>query len=437
MKLKIHRLITTGAVLAAFGALSPTAHAQSSDAIVNKLVQKGILTQQEADELQKESNHDFSKAFLSNMGAPSWVSGYKFGGDFRGRFDYLGNNSAFQDNYRLRYRIRAGLTVNVKDDFQVAFRLGSGDAGGNPLSNNTTMENNGTKKPIWVDAAYAKWTPLHDGEWSLTTMIGKMDQPFQTSPMVFDPDYTPEGAAVQAGYKINNEHSLRFNGGGFVLDQLNSRSPALLGAQAIWDAKWTPQFSSSLSLAAYDILNKQNLGNGVVPNANDGNTRDAGGNLVHNYNPVVAGASLVYTADSFPLYHGKFPIKLAGEFMDNPAAPSQNNQGYWGGIVFGAAGKKGNWDIAYRYQYLEGDAWYEELVNDDNVGYHTSGATGSGFGAGMRGGTNVKGHLISLDYSITDALTFSFNCYANSLINNPGPGSSSAMHAMVDLMWKF
>ena len=35
--------------------------------------------------------------------------------------------------------------------------------------------------------------------------------------MVFDPDLTPEGGAIQASYKINDANSLAFNGAAFVL----------------------------------------------------------------------------------------------------------------------------------------------------------------------------------------------------------------------------
>ena len=54
------------------------------------------------------------------------------------------------------------------------------------------------------------------------------------------------------------------------------------------------------------------------------------------------------------------------------------------------------------------------------------------------GGTNIKGHLIKFNYAIFNSLTFSFTAYINELIENPAPGSStSAVHAMADLMWKF
>ncbi len=228
----------------------------------------------------------------------------------------------------------------MKDDVQVGFRLGTADTsssnttGGNPVSNNTTLQGDGTKKFIFVDAAYGKWTPINDGTWMLTTTIGKMDEPFQQSAMVFDPDYTPEGAALQATYKINEQNSLAFNGAAFVLDQLNSRGPFLYGGQVIWNANWTPKLGTSLGVAAYDIGDTENLKHNYVSNM--GNTprracfrQPAGpttGGYASDFNPIVASGSVTYTLDHFPLYPGAFPIKLAGEYMDNPAA-SSNNKG--------------------------------------------------------------------------------------------------------------
>jgi hypothetical protein len=231
----------------------------------------------------------------------------------------------------------------------------------------------------------------------------------------------------------------------------------MYGAQVIWNANWTPRIASSLGIGAFDIVNKQALGlggganppninAGGVPNVNQGNTRNNFGNLVYNYNPIVVSGSATYTLDSFPLYNGKFPIKLAGEYMNNPGADpatgSANNQGYWGGIQFGKSGKKGTWDIFYRYQYLEADAWYDELVDDDNVAFYSNTSTALAKNSWMSG-TNMKGHLVKFNYSLTDALTFSLTTYINDLINpnlntgGLGEPKNHSLHFMADLMWKF
>jgi hypothetical protein len=117
-----------------------------------------------------------------------------------------------------------------------------------------------------------------------------------------------------------------------------------------------------------------------------------------------------------------------------------NNQGYWIGIMFGKSGKKHAWDISYRYEYLEADATYDQLVDDDNGAYYQNAPTGGA--PGYYGGTNVKGSLIKANYSITDSLTFTFSCFLNDLINpglnaSAGESKSGAVHAMADLMWKF
>jgi len=480
LKKQNHAKVALFAGATALMALTPNIHAQSSvDALLNKLEQKGILTVDEAKALktenQQSSTNDFNKAFNSKFQMPDWITGYKLYGDLRGRFDEQttdnpGNKTtglSAENQIRLRYRLRVGLLVTMLDDLQVGFSLGSGTGGA--LSSNQTLQDNGTKKAIWIDTAFGKWTPLNDSVWMLAATIGKMNQPFQASYMVFDPDYTPEGAALQGTYKINDNHSIGFNTAAFVLDNVapassssstsattgSTRDPWMYGGQVIWNANWTSRIASSLGFAAYNIVNKDGLGlgqtglppgtpnynNGGVPNNNQGNTRASNGNLLYWYNPIVASASVTYTLDSFPLYKGKFPIKPAGEFMYNPGAPS-NNEGYWVGITLGKSGKKGLWDVSYRYQYLEADAWYDELVDDDNVAFYANKSTALAKN-GWVSGTNIKGHLVKFNYSLTDALTFSFTAYMNELINpnqnigTTGEPKNNAMHVMADLMWKF
>ena len=419
------------------------AHADvAGDTLINKLEQKGILTTAEAKQLreenQQEYNNSFTNSFSQMTGMPSWVTGYKVSGDFRGRYDFMGSDYTV-DRGRLRYRLRAGLVINMQDNLQVGFRLGSGDYassyGGTPLSNNSTLQDNFSKKSIYIDAAYGKWTAINDGTWLLSATIGKMDNPFHFTPMVFDPDLTPEGGALQGKYTINDKNNISYAGAAFVLDEIGSTThdPFLYGGQVAWNSKWNDKLGSSLGIGAFQIVSAGQLTSSNVKNYNQGNTVNAAGAPVYNFNPVIADASVTYTLDSFPLYQGKFPVAVAGEFINNPAAPSNNN-GYWAGVTFGKSGKKHTWDISYRYEYIEGDAWYDQLVDDDNAALvPTSATTGS-----ISGGTNIKGHLIKADYSLTDSLTFTFTCYMNDLINNPYPAAkSSAIHAMADVMWKF
>src|SRR6266436_3238004 len=133
-------------------------------------------------------------------------------------------------------------------------------------------------------------------------------------------------------------------------------------------------------------------------------------------------------------YTGVFPIKVSGEFMDN-LSPSSENKAWRAGVTFGKAGRKNTWEVNYRYQRLEADAWFDALVDDDNGAFYAGNATtfnpqlvGTGKVNGWFGGTNVKGHQIIATYSFTDYLNFTFTYYINDLIigNPTSPGFDSA-----------
>ena len=135
---------TSFALAALAPAILPTAlHAQSGDALVDKLVQKGILTVDEAQDLKAEADKDFKAAYSMKSGMPDWVSSFKINGDFRGRYDGIyhdannygpkpapeANSFANADRNRFRYRLRLGVIATLEDHFEIGLRLGSGEIG--------------------------------------------------------------------------------------------------------------------------------------------------------------------------------------------------------------------------------------------------------------------------------------------------------------------
>jgi hypothetical protein len=450
-------------IIVALAAMSggAAAHGQSADALIDKLVQKGILTTKEANELREESDKGFNDAFKAKTGISDWVTALKFSGDFRGRFEQNNAESTeYFDRNRYRMRLRFGVVAGLGEQFDVGFRLASGNpqtnpggtlVGGQPITANQDLNSLESRKFLWIDAAFARWNAVQTPDLTASLTLGKMDNPFLLSNMIWDYDIDPEGAALQATYKINDKHSLKLNSAFFVLDEINQgvgavptlnpdSDPYVYGAQLLYEAKWTPKLETSIGAAAFNIGNKESLSSKVQPYYNSGTTRDpATGAIVHDMNPVIGTASVTYWLDSFPLYPDKFPIKVAGEYMYNGGAPSMNT-GYRAGLTLGKAGKKKSWEVAYRYQRLEGDAWFDALVDDDNGAFYVTGnpqLTGTGKANGWFGGTNVKGHLVQATYSFTDFLNFTFTYYMNDLIVNVPGKKSDAGHFMTDIMWKF
>jgi hypothetical protein len=463
------RLAAGTAALA--GLLAPTAAAQSADALLDKLVDKGVLTVDEANELREQSDADFTRAYQLKTGMPDWVGSLRLNGDLRGRFESFHGREGLPDRNRFRYRIRAGMTAVLADQFEVGFRVTSsqpeGNFGGNPISGNTSFSDNASKKFLYVDLAYARWTPLNTADWGGSVTFGKMENPFLTSEAVFDRDYTPEGAAVNLAYNVDDAHVLRLNGGGFVLDEirLSSQDPYLVGAQVVWEATWDKRWQSQLGVGAYNLINAHQLNFlgtiPTVPNVAAGNLRTglgagpgAGGAFVHHYNPVAAVGAVTYTLGQFPAYAGAFPIRLEGDYLYNPGADEENT--VWSaGVTLGKAGRRGTWDLSYRWRHVGGDGFYEEFADSNFGAYYplppgpssvtrTAGFNAASYlpGQPLLGaylpGTNVEGHILRLQYSPLDSVTLAVTWYATAvLLGNPADSSSAINRVLVDASWRF
>lgn len=217
MKLN-HKLGGILASTAACLALSTTAEAQvSADALLDRLVSKGILTQDEAAALQKEAATNNP---ANNVPAPN-TEGLKFTlskavksveifGDLRMRYEYraaqLGPEAgwSYDAENRWRYALRLGVRGDLADDFYYGLRfetspnerspwvtLGNGSPGTyyGPFSKNNNYS-------IYLGQAYVGWRP---NSW-LDVSLGRLPQPLYTTSMVWDSDICPEGIVEKFRY---------------------------------------------------------------------------------------------------------------------------------------------------------------------------------------------------------------------------------------------
>ena len=457
-------------MVATGSALSFT-HAQSADALIDKLVDKGILTVKEANELRTESDKDFNRAYSVKSGMPDWVNSLKFNGDLRGRFEgFYKDNPSFVDRNRFRFRMRFGVTAVMTDDLEVGMRLASGTTEADPISTNQTGENNASKKGISLDLAYAKWSPIHTAAWSGVFSLGKIENPFVFSEMMFDHDYTPEGLSQQFVYTLNDKHAFKLNVGEFVLDEVgaSSRDPYMGGAQLRFDSTWNTHWQTTFGVGALVISGKDGLRGAfstttparttevdvkgvptivvldpattaataaTVPDVNQGNTRDAGGRLVNNYNPIVVDSGITYSLESFPMYAGVFPIRVGGEYAHNPGADNDNTA-YALGVTFGKASKKGTWDLGYKWKEMQRDFWWEELPDSDFGTYYETAPLGGR--RGYQAGTNVRGHVFKATYAPSDSFTIGLTYFVGeAIVESPLASGSTIGRLQVDAIWKF
>ena len=433
---------------AVFIAASWHASGQSADAIVNKLVQKGVLTQQEADDLRKEADNDFAKSVAAHSGMPAWTKNVTFSGDFRLRLDDVMFEDILNkpDRLRFRYRLRYGGVWTAQDWATIGFRVGSGDfrtalGDGNPNSNNQTMTHAFSKKPLYIDAAYVTLKP--PGQDWISVTGGKMNnlmwQPAFISPIFYDPDLTPEGAIEQLNFKFGEDkrYSLFANVSEMVLDELsgNKNDTYMYDAQLgftgnfLGDAKSAPLKATVVG----GYFATQNLHNMPVAD-NSGNVGNSvnGANYLGEFEDVYGAAEVAWKFCDKPFLGTPALLTFSGQITKNlndefNFPGDKQTTAYSGQVMFGQAAKKGQWQIAYQYRHVEADSVFDSLTDDD-------------FG----GGTDREGHVVKGFYNIRDWWSLDFAVFLTEKISDrtgahtqPGLNGQYQTHLYVDTMFKF
>ncbi len=409
-------------------------------------------------ELEKEASEAKPTERDSLFKIPDWVTSIRLVNDVRMRYDGVyAPDADFVTRMRVRPRLRLGAIATLKDDWEIGFRLASTpsvgkDSGGDPLSTNQTFEDNGSRKPVGVDWVFARWTPIHTPKWTGSFALGKLENPPNYTEDVFDVDYTPEGLAEQFSYKVNANHTFSTYLGQYMLDELqfSNKDPFLFLEQLRLDSKWGKHVNTAFTLSGLSIANPESLTTANVPDSNHGNTRTTNGVPVNDYQLLIADGSITYNLDRFPLYKGPFPIKLYGEYIHNFGA-SRDNIAYSFGPSFGSVSQRnsqigksqrGNWEISYRYQELQGDANYEELTASDNGAFYRTRPPGepalTTFRPTFLNGLNLRGHAFRLAYAPFDSLVIDARVWLNEPIKVLSAADRvQGVRVLVDLVWKF
>ena len=113
-----------------------------------------------------------------------------------------------EDRDRFRLRARVGLGADLADGFSAGLRIATGESN-SPVTTNqslglagTTQGGNFSKYQIWLDRAFIRYEPIKDETASVGLTIGRFDNPFFSTDLIWDDDIGFDGAALQASYKV-------------------------------------------------------------------------------------------------------------------------------------------------------------------------------------------------------------------------------------------
>lgn len=227
-----------------------------SDPVLDLLLQKGIVTEAEVAKAKADAERIRTNQVTNLLPPPDskWkinnaIKNVELYGDLRLRYEYRSAVTPVGTRLELdryRYAVRVGLRGEAFDDFYYGLRL---DTASNPRSPWVTFGTSSSGIPyngpygkstagIDVGQVFLGWRPT---SWFDFT-IGKMAQPLYTTPMVWDTDLNPEGAAERLKYQIGEADFFATFGQFFYQDANPTYSAGGLGFNGLLGQRTTPVF---------------------------------------------------------------------------------------------------------------------------------------------------------------------------------------------------
>ena len=448
---------------------SASGQTSSADALINKLVQKGILTESEAKALASETTQT-NKPAASKWKMSDAIKSIGLYGDVRFRYEYRGADNApgsgvSESTYqreRFRYAVRLGLRGDLFDDFYYGLRLETSSSArstwvtfGDDTNPTPSAKNSDT---IGIGQVYLGWRAT---DW-LELTVGRMPMPLYVTPMIWDSDINPEGAAEKVKYKIGDV-DLFATFGQFMYQDSNpdnsvpSADTFLLAWQVGANAKLAKDVTFKIAPVIYNYtgqgqnngLNKPFSGqgsNGLNPNTTGFNQAGINDLLVFE-TPAELNFKL---GQRNARVFGDFAYNLSGDSRaraavgatdpagDLPVAVTGQNKAYQFGVGYGNLGlvsgqtsKKNTWEARVYWQHVEQYAADVNLLDSDF----------------FEGRANLEGVYAAFAYSLTDNIIGTVRYgYAHPINDQLGTGGQLDLPlnpvkdynlVQFDLTWRF
>jgi hypothetical protein len=260
--------LTFAVVALSFAFTGIAAHAQEAGALLDLLVRKRVITDQEAEEVRSELSKEAAATSAGKWKLSTPINEIELYGDVRVRYEYRGGRTASNDlvnpndwyeRHRQRYRLRVGLRGTLLDDWFFGLRL---ETSPSSRSTNVTFGGESSGGPfakdqdgIFVGQAYVGYKGFPD----FTLTAGRMPNPLVTTPMLWDDDINPEGLAQQWKHTFN----VAFGGGGgaapsYSKEGYSKEGKGVVTTQAAEPFKLKIDVFANFAQFVYDDTNPEN-----------------------------------------------------------------------------------------------------------------------------------------------------------------------------------
>ncbi len=300
---------------------------------------------------------------------------------------------------------------------KTTFQLSTAE-GNDPRSSNQSLDDNGTRKAIVIDMAYADWNFTQGAN----LIFGKQPYPFfrPGQSLFFDNDFNPEGIATRF------ERGIWFGSGyGWWMNEQHNDDPAaentdtfVFGGQVGVRVPVGDQ-SNLVGFGHYYNCSGCQGNSPLFNNASNGNTTyplvaPAVTNiLVFDYEIAELGAE-------FNTQVGDLPLTLWGNYAQNMASGVEHDTAYNAGFRLGRASNPRTWEVAALYQSIDKDALFGQFIDSD-------------FGNGL---TDTDGWALRGGYAPVRNIAVNLTYFINTLNKDVGT-ELDYDRLQLDLNWRY
>jgi len=394
-----------------------------------KLKEKSEEQEVEADEALESAELQPKEGIIPE--ALEWAKNAQWSGDFRYRYEFIDKQGRPERN-RNRIRARIGLDAAVNDEWDLGFRLASGERGlvvdliddsgpvtdvdvgdiGDPVSSNQTLTKYFSSKDVWLDLAYFDYHPM--AVEGLNVFGGKVKNPFLRvgkNELIWDSDLNPEGIAGQYGFSLGPDTLAQVSAGGFWVNESSAGvDTGLFGIQTYVtrDLGKPGKLTAGASYFNYTNLKGRQDVYGILA-----------GNTAGPDNTWASDFSLVELFAEYRTMLFKRPVSVFGDWVNDVDAATNQDTGWLVGFTLNKASAPGSWQFGYDYRDLEADAVFGAFTNSDFIG----------------GGTGGQGHRFSLAYQVAENVQAAATYFLDT-IDRPGDDLDYS-RVQADLVLKF
>ena len=391
------------------------------DVLLDKLVEKGILSPIEANIIKDETKERVTKEVseAKSYAVPAWVQNTKIKGDVRLRYQYEMKDQDIAPRHRGRVRARVGIISKIAQNLNAGIGLASGSA--DPRSTNATLENTFDKPDIRLDYAFVEWLTRVKG---LKMIGGKFvftDYLWAPTDMLWDTDINPEGGSLHYEMALMNNLDFWVNGGVWIIDEngkVQEQDPfmkyvqtGLTFTEGIVDAK-----------AAVTYYSPHSVKDKVLENTASTNTAPAS-HLQSLYRSLGFGTEIGLNKPFGGLpFNIDERIAVFGEYVKNldDSVLTDELSGHSFGFVLGSAkvSDPKTWQFRYIKTKLEKDAFLDTFPDSDRFG----------------GATDIEAHEGIFSYAPKKNVTLNLDYYKSWRLRVPG---NKERLLQADVVFKF